>query len=228
VKSRTPIDTSLIWDVSINYFRYHLRNTIIFCIPFTKGIIMELSHFLQHTCLIDVENRSKVVWLFTENWARLCKTPASTRYHAPYPGGLRDHTFSVVDKSLALATLLFNNAETASGKFISSLIKCAYLHDIGKMGTASTEMYIANPNEMERYKSPYIYNSALLPCDHETRSLLWINRYGISLSEEELIAILHHGGAYQKHHDYVNPDNRHPLLIMLHSVDNLSAKILNI
>jgi len=172
---------------------------------------------------------SVILKFFTEIWERFSSCPASTRFHDPgpadwkgaYPGGLLDHTYNVVKTCINLSDLF-----KMDDGFKGSLIKCAYLHDIGKMGNDTTECYLVNKKD-DADKKPYYWND-ISPCDHELRSIWWCQKKGIILSEEEIIAILHHAGPYRLDHGYINPDSEHPLTIMLFSADNLVAKILGI
>lgn len=156
-----------------------------------------------------------------ENIIRLESCPSSTKYHGSYPGGLIDHSLSValLSKNLAITTKTYN-------AFIESLTFCALVHDLGKLGSLDEDFYLINPDAQKRGKEPYIVNTKLVSMPHELRTLYWLEMLGVNnLTEEEYQAIFFRAGPYTPGYlDQVRKESA--LLVLLHSADNISAKIM--
>ncbi len=121
------------------------------------------------------------------------EAPCSTNHHLAKEGGLAEHSLNVY-KQLHLL-----NETLQAGIPEDSIILCALLHDIGKIGDHGKPNYIKAP-ELKSGKAPakpYITNPELTYEEHEIRSLLIIERF-LELTEEEESAILHHNGLYGK------------------------------
>ena len=156
--------------------------------------------------------------------------PCSGSHHLAKEGGLAEHSLNVCEAALKLAGTL--NSEV----HINSVIICALLHDIGKMGQYNKPNYVpnmlkgratkANPNP-EPYQSPakpYITNPELLYIDHEVRALSIISKY-IDLTEEEQQAILWHNGLYGNF-KYQIQGKETPLYMILHFADMWASRVI--
>lgn len=154
--------------------------------------------------------------------------PASTKYHNSYFGGLLDHVVSVVSKLADLVkTYLGEDSESPAYK---SLLKCALLHDVGKLGVVNSKFdrpahyYLVNTSG-DQSKEPFISNKKLVNMPHELRSLYIIHNAGISLTEEEYQAIFYHAGLYMPgFRELVQTPSKTQYL--MHAADNLSAQVL--
>jgi 23S rRNA maturation-related 3'-5' exoribonuclease YhaM len=165
----------------------------------------------------------KISALFTEIEDRFCFCPASTKYHSSYLGGLLDHTVRICKSLQAYA-----HAYDCSDAEYKSLVKCALLHDLGKLGTIgrnAQDYYIINPDSTKQATEPFINNKNLVNMPHELRSLHIINEAHVHLTEEEIQAIFYHGGMYMPgFKEYVG--NATKIQYILHSADLLSTHIL--
>ena len=157
------------------------------------------------------------------------KAPCSTQHHLSKVGGLAEHSLNVCEVAFKLANRL--HAEVSQ----DSIIICALLHDIGKMGQYNKPNYVpnmlsgratkANPNP-EPYQStskPYITNPELLYLDHEVRGLSIISKF-IDLTEEEQQAILWHNGLYGNF-KYQIQGKETPLYMILHFADMWTSRV---
>ena len=157
------------------------------------------------------------------------EAPCSTRYHLSCEGGLAKHSLNVYEAMVA-----FDEMVGGPLKY-ESIIICALLHDLGKIGQYDKPAYIpnmlkgiatkANPNP-EPYQStskPYAANPDLLYIDHEVRSIAIASRY-IELTEEEQQAILWHNGLYGNF-KYQIPGKETPLYLILHFADMWASRV---
>ncbi len=153
---------------------------------------------------------------------KLSRCPCSTKYHGAYPGGLVDHLLNVTNLAISLANLL------KVGDRISTeeLSLCALVHDLGKLGNFQEDFYLPNPDLSKRDKEPYIVNTKLVSIPHEIRSLYWIDKLNIRhIDETELQAICYHAGPYTP--GYLESVRKESLLlVLLHTADNLSTKVI--
>ena len=163
--------------------------------------------------LIDPARRERVTLLFEDLWPRFSVCPASTKYHGAYKGGLLDHTVQVVKVSNILYK--YYKAMRDLNTSLESLIFCALVHDVGKIGTRFHDIYLYNGERFE-------YNTKVDKIDHELLSIFWLNFYGITLSEDEMVAIYHHAGPYVEAYKKASETD---LMMLLHSADNLTAKL---
>ena len=169
--------------------------------------------------LIDEHRRVKVLTMFTEIWDRFSTAPASVKYHGSYKGGLLDHTLQVVKASRYFYNFYLDQKKLKTT--LESVTFCALVHDIGKIGDSVQDMYVP-----EAPGSPkFTYNKDLNKLDHELLTLFWLSHYGISASETETAAIYYHAGPYVEAYKKAAETD---LLMILHTADNLSAKILNV
>jgi HD superfamily phosphohydrolase YqeK len=180
---------------------------------------MSIEQYMQH--LEYYSHRIRNYHILEKNRDRIEKCPSSTKYHGCFPGGLVDHSLSVANiaETLAINTKTYN-------VFIESLTFCALVHDLGKLGSLDEDFYLTNPDEQKREKEPYIVNTKLVSMPHELRTLYWLEKIGVNdLTEAEYQAIFYHAGPYTPGYlDCVKGES--PLLILLHSADNISTKVL--
>lgn len=128
------------------------------------------------------------------------ESPASTRFHGAYPGGLADHSLRVFQllegysNELDLATATGSGQEPLPLEH-NNLIIAALLHDACKICA-----YIPTPEG----KSPYKWNRNQ-PKGHAVLSLEIIQRY-IKLTELEELMIKYHMGIYGLNEFYKEND----------------------
>lgn len=113
------------------------------------------------------------------------ESPASTRFHGAYPGGLAQHSLGVYERLAKYASEVdFNPGRGAITLPVTreTLIIAGLLHDVCKVGA-----YIGNV-------SPYKWNRAQ-PKGHALLSLIRIAKY-INLEPVEEMMIKFHMGTY--------------------------------
>jgi len=161
---------------------------------------------------------------FIEKETTWLTAPASTKYHLCKEGGLLEHSINVAE------TILKVKAAIAPEITDESCVIVALLHDLGKVGMPGNPQYIRNePSEKQKmygYKPdyPYRFNSELVYLSVPVRSIYLALKY-ISLTEEEVQAIVYHDGQYVE-------DNRScathekPLTLLLQYADSWSGFVI--
>jgi len=161
---------------------------------------------------------------FIEKETTWLTAPASTKYHLCKEGGLLEHSINVAE------TMLKVKAAIAPDITDESCVIVALLHDLGKVGMPGNPQYFRNePSEKQKmygYKPdyPYRFNSELVYLSVPVRSIYLALQY-ISLTEEEVQAIVYHDGQYIE-------DNRScathekPLTLLLQYADSWSGFVI--
>lgn len=119
---------------------------------------------------------------------RIAVCPASTRtdYVGCFTGGLVWHSLNVL-KSLKGLRTAFDLEKVVSS---DSLIVMGLFHDIGKIGNNKNDYYLPQASDWHRNKGMlFELNEELSSIPVATRSVWWLNQYGIPLSESEIHAI---------------------------------------
>lgn len=179
---------------------------------------------------LDDLSNGHIVRMFEQMGYYLTLCPASTKYHCSYYGGWIDHTIEVVKSAENFSDVLFKNnpilLTSSFNDFGDSVTKSALLHDVGKLGLPGECMYLPNPDESKFIKEPFVYNEHLVQLPHEMYSILLCNKFGIELTPEEFQAIAYHNGLYMDGAKEALRGRETPLMLILHSADNITSKIL--
>lgn len=151
--------------------------------------------------------------------------PCSSKYHLDCEGGLAEHSFNVYVCLKELVESFSIGTEITE----DSIIICALLHDLGKMGDYGQPNYIKAPL-LKSGKEPaqkYKTNPDIPYEEHEVRSLTIALKY-IDLTMDEYTAILHHGGLFGKldssfgNHNY----DSNKLAFLLHTADMYASRFI--
>ncbi|MBQ9442471.1 MAG: HD domain-containing protein [Selenomonadaceae bacterium] len=132
---------------------------------------------------------------FIESETEYLTAPASTKFHLCKEGGLLEHSVNVAENLLKIKNALAPEIED------ESCVIVALLHDLGKVGMPKNPQYIKNfPSEKQKKYGlsawpPYKFNYNLVYLSVPVRSLYLIGDK-ISLTEEEVQAIIYHDGQY--------------------------------
>ena len=140
--------------------------------------------------------------------------PASTKYHAAYPGGLFDHNMNVLDELLRLTR---NHTTCPWGRPESPFI-IATLHDVTKLG-----LYLEQKDndEITYVKNPdYVWNG------HGEDSVNKLLMH-MELTEEEKMCIRYHMGAYETEDwdGYDKAIRMYPNVLWTHAADMIASKV---
>lgn len=149
--------------------------------------------------------------------------PCSGSYHLAKEGGLAEHSLNV------FRTLVKLNEATGADLDYTSMVVCALLHDLGKVGDHGKPNYVKAPllKSGKEPAKPYTTNKELTYEEHEIRSVLIAERF-IVLSEEEETAILHHNGLFGKLDSSFGNHNfdSSKLAFLLHTADMYCSRFI--
>lgn len=147
------------------------------------------------------------------------EAPCSGANHLSKEGGLAEHSLNVYYGMLELDKAY--KAELPH----DSIILCALLHDLGKMGDYGKPNYVENilKSGKQSDSKPYVTNPELLYVPHEIRSIAIANRY-IILTEDEAFAILYHNGMYSDL-KYSFKGKETPMALALHFADMWCSRV---
>ncbi len=148
-------------------------------------------------------------------------TPASTKYHCAYEGGLCEHSVNVYNR-------LLNNVKSHYGedfsKFISleTITIVSLLHDLCKIDFYKIDYKNVKENGVWVQK-PYYTKDEQLPYGHGEKSVYIISGF-MRLTREEAVAINWHMGGFDarvKGGDGSISDafSKFPLAVLLHTSD---------
>ncbi len=173
--------------------------------------------------LIDVvKTREKEVRdfiRFLEEETLWLTSPASTRFHNDFEGGLLKHSISVAETLIKVKGILAPAIDN------ESCVIVGLFHDVGKVGFPGKPYYLANPQGSElRSKRKYIVNREVVPMGLAVRSLFLVSQY-VPLTEEEAQAITYHDGQYIEENKVI-AHKEEPLTLLLSYADNWAGSIL--
>lgn len=126
------------------------------------------------------------------------QAPASTQtdYHFCYENGLISYMLTTCKYAIGINDSLPENEQVNK----ESLIKVCLLFHIGK-----AHLYIANDSQWHKDKGIlYKFNQDLISMKPNERSICYLNKFGVKLTEEELGAILNFDKMNDPMSDYHN------------------------
>tara|TARA_X000001382_G_scaffold118781_2_gene99185 strand:+ start:14 stop:745 length:732 start_codon:yes stop_codon:yes gene_type:complete len=183
---------------------------------------------------ISEERKEQVEAMLEELSDKMILAPASgkSHFHNAFPGGYIDHVNRVV--YCALKTKALWEEMGADINFTDEeLVFSALFHDLGKVGDGEKEGYLRQ-NDQWRQKNlneQYTPNKELPFMLIQDRSLYILQKFGISLSHNEYMAIRLHDGIYDDANKAYfigfNPDSkfRTNIVNILHQADYLASKV---
>lgn len=149
-----------------------------------------------------------------------CPASVRTDYHNAFPGGLCDHSLRVVDNLLKLTKIWAPNRWPDS-----TLSFVGLFHDLGKVGDGTNPYYIVKDSDWHKKQGiMYDTNKACLYMPTSERGLYLLQKFGISVTDEEYLAIRLNDGMYDetnKRYAMKEPD----LAILVHMADRWSCTL---
>lgn len=149
-------------------------------------------------------------WIFKSDFLN---APASTKYHCNYASGLIEHSLNVADCLLKYTEQLGLNWERKESPLIIGL-----LHDVCK-----TDEYMENDD------GEYIKNHNTLFNGHGAKSLHILQTLNVKLTEEEIVCIRYHMGAFTEKEEwnyYTNAIKAYPNVLYTHMADMEATHII--
>ena len=136
---------------------------------------------------------------------RLVMCPASPRenQYGCHPGGLIEH-------ALATTVMMRTLADAYSFDIpVASILKVGLLHEIGKVGNLTQGYFIEQESDWHREKlgQLYKYNEEIPKMSVSHRTLFLLQHFGISLTNDEWLAIqLASGSHFEENRFYVGDE----------------------
>lgn len=197
-----------------------------------------MKNYELHLQIIDTylsaERASKVKAMIEHIGEDYVTAPASSKawYHGCYPGGYLEHVNGVVSVALKLLKLYEKLGGTINFTQ-EELVFSALFHDLGKIGNGEKPNYLPQENDWfkKNRQEYYINNPELDFMLVPDRSLYVLQKFGITVSQQEYLAIKLHDGLFDESNKayYVsfNPDSKLKTNIVpiLHSADYLASKL---
>lgn len=145
--------------------------------------------------------------------------PASIHHHGQYEGGLFDHSYKVMKALLDLTDKLGLIWERPESPYIVGMF-----HDLCKTGN-----YI---HREEHGEEAWEYNNATLLPGHGEKSVILLQQIiSTPLTEEELLCIRWHMGAFdnkENWNSYGRSVTEYPNVLFTHTADMIAARIMRI
>lgn len=153
-------------------------------------------------------------------------SPASTKYHGVYPGGLFDHSAMVYVELKNLTEKLGLLWERPESVFIVGMF-----HDLCKYDqyvlVPGMETDIENGTTITTQGgSHYEYNKNMLIKGHGPKSIIVLSRF-VNLTKEEILCIRYHMGAYETDEwdEFDKAIRKYPNVYFTHAADMIASKI---
>lgn len=159
--------------------------------------------------------------------------PASTKFHGAYEGGLCEHSLNVYQQAAYLYKVECKiKPEVAQSVSEESIIIASLLHDVCK-----SEIYVTAKkwrknaeNKWEQYDT-YEHDYSKFPMGHGEKSVIVILMNGFQLTEDEMLAIRWHMGAWdlsdygESKSNFNAAGDKSPLLSIIMTADTLASRI---
>lgn len=160
------------------------------------------------------------------------EAPASAQGHGAYPGGLMEHSLNVYDAAMATRkSLIEMRPDLEPQLHPHSIAIAALLHDICK-----SDFYKLTKrkkrNEIGVYEEVETYeiHDENYPVGHGEKSVIFLLRSGIDLTDDETYAIRWHMGPWNLSRDdekfYRQAQKLSPLPALIHTADTIASAIL--
>lgn len=146
-------------------------------------------------------------------------SPASTKYHGNYEGGLFDHSFAVMT---ALVELTNNNGLVWTDERSPYIV--GMFHDLCKI---DQYVLIVDPTDGS---ASYKYDTNTLLKGHGDKSVMLLSRH-LKLTDEEVLCIRYHMGAFtekEEWSDYTRAIHEYPNVLWTHQADMIASHVHNI
>jgi len=185
------------------------------------------------------ENKEKFIEIFNNNVKRegakefldwLNKTdfftsPASTKFHSAFEGGLCFHCLNVYERFIKLLELNYGD-DWQSVISLESVTIIGLLHDICKVDTYKVEMRNVKVDG-EWIQKPVYAVDDMLPYGHGEKSVYIINGF-MRLTREEAMAINWHMGAFDTrvkggNYSLSEAFYKYPVAAIFHSADFMAT-----
>lgn len=183
---------------------------------------------------IDKDRAEKLINFYKDIELTLATAPASPKksHHNCFAGGYVDHVIRVVEAALVLDKV-WDRFGQKKNYTLEELVFSAINHDLGKLGTNENPFYLPNDQQwqIEKQGAYYKCNPEMYHMRVADRSLFYLQKANIPISEIEFLAIKLHDGLYEESNkayymtfnsDY---DLKTNLPHILHQADLMASKV---
>lgn len=152
--------------------------------------------------------------------------PASTKYHGVYPGGLYDHSKAVFLRLKWMTENLRLSWQRPESPFIIGMFHDLCKCDQYKIKSDLQEVIDKYPDMANEVTLEYEYNTNTLLKGHGAKSVLILSQF-MTLTEEEMLCIRYHMGAYEKEEwqEFDMAIKKYPNVLFTHTADMLASKV---
>lgn len=155
--------------------------------------------------------------------------PASTKYHGAYEGGLFDHSYEVTQVLLDMTDRLNLKWKRPESPYIIGMF-----HDLCKIDNYLTIVdepgeTMMGTNEIKGKEVHFEYNPNTIIKGHADKSIMLLSQF-ITLTEEEMLCIRFHMGAYEGQDQWDNYDKairKYETVLFTHTADMYASKVKN-
>lgn len=168
--------------------------------------------------------------------AEFFSAPASVNRHLSHDGGLVEHSLNVYRAAMALREKVIElKPEVESRLPVESVTIAALLHDVCKANIYRKAKKFRKDEQgrWQQYDS-YDVDYSRFPMGHGEKSVVMLLRLGLNLTNDELLAIRWHMGAwdlpFQSYEEKSNIGvaSDVPLVSLIQTADGLAAHILEV
>ena len=160
------------------------------------------------------------------------EAPASTKFHLAEKGGLLRHSLNVYDQARLLRQVECRVRPDLAERLPEDGVAVAsLLHDVCKADVYREELKHRKVGGRWEDYVGYAYDSSSFPLGHGEKSVIRLLRWGLEMTDDEMIAIRWHMHAWdladspEARGSYGSASDRCPLLAILVAADGLAAHI---
>ena len=155
--------------------------------------------------------------------------PASTKYHGAYEGGLFDHSYEVTQVLLDMTQRLDLKWQRPESPYIVGMF-----HDLCKIDNYITVVddlgeTMMGTGTQKGTEIHFEYNSNVILKGHGDKSVMLLSQF-MTLTEEEMLCIRFHMGAYEGQDQWDNYDKairKYETVLFTHTADMYASKVKN-
>lgn len=161
--------------------------------------------------------------------------PASTRFHGAEPGGLLAHSLNVYQEAMVIRLMQIKfRPEIETQIPEASVAIAALLHDTCKAEVYKKELK-HRKNALGKWEDylGYTADYSSFPMGHGEKSVIQLLRWGLELTDAEMLAIRWHMGAFnlpfhsaEESNSLSSAKDQHPLVSIISAADSLATSIL--
>lgn len=193
----------------------------------SQDIINErVNLYKQCKLLVNLDSDGKLIQYLTDNGFFL--KPASRTYHGNYTGGLFDHSFKVMNVLLDMTESLDIKWQRPESPYIVGMF-----HDLCKMDDYvdenATDVVMMGTGTAITNDPEWVQNPDSILTGHGDKSVIMLSQF-ITLTEEEILCIRFHMGAYQTADwdAYDAAIKKYDTVLWTHTADMYASKVLGV